>query len=65
MTSDEIKNEIIKEEKREIRIYDNRIEQVAEKMTKMGISKEKAKEELKIMILMGMLINKHRAEDHF
>lgn len=54
-------NEI--EEKQEIRIYDDKIEEVAERMTEMGIGKEKAKTELKIMIMMGLMMNRHRAQE--
>jgi hypothetical protein len=63
MCSDKVRNEIIKNEKREIRIYDHKIEEVTERMTEMGICTEKAKAELKIMIMMGVLMNRLRSQE--
>lgn len=60
----DIENEIIKEEKKEIRTYDNRINNVAKIMAeKMKISIEKAEIELRMGIVMGMMMNRHRAQE--
>lgn len=60
-----VRNEIIKADtKREIRIYDDKIDDVAKRMAeKMGIDGEKAKTELGMGVIMGMMMNRHRSQE--
>ena len=49
----------------EIRIYDDKIIDVATKISdKFGISKEKAKSEIEIGVMLGLLMNRHKIQEN-
>lgn len=57
-------NEIVKKEKREVRIYDSQILEVTKRMAeKMEIPIEKAKTELGMGVVMAVMMNRHRIQE--